>query len=176
MCMVRCLAAPRYRAEAFVAFENLPVQRAPDLEDGLPDLDEVLRDLRQAFAGGDPSSRGLAGGGKRQRNHRRDAPGSPDLELAPRAHPRLLAVLQLPAQRDASDVLGTLDPSVDGRLVRISRDEARLLVRDAPIAHRLAKLRDFVEPPLERRALRHGADAHAEALGAVMLEGSEPEA
>src|SRR5438067_420086 len=176
MRVVRGLAAPWHRAEALVALENLPVQRAPHFQCGLPDLDEVLGDPRQAFAGGDPSPRGLAGGGKRQRDHRRDAPRSPDLELAPRAHPRLFAMLQLPAERDAGKALGAIDPFADRVLVRVSRDEPSLLVGDAPALHRLAEPRDFVEPPLECRALRDRSHAHPDALGAVMFEGGEAEA
>src|SRR3954451_23230926 len=96
--------------------------------------------------------------------------GSPDLELAPRAHPRLFALLQLPAQRDAGKVLGAIDPFADRVLVRVSRDEPGLLVGDAPALYRVAEPRNFVEPPLERRALRDRSNAHPEALAAVVFE------
>src|SRR6267154_2309868 len=62
--MVRGSAAPRDRAEALVALEDLPLQGAPGLQLRLPDLYEVLRDPGEALSGGNPPSRGLAGGRK----------------------------------------------------------------------------------------------------------------
>src|SRR5205823_14729231 len=87
--------------------------------------------------------------------------------------PRLFALLQLAAQRDAGNVLGAIDPFTDRVLVRVSRDEPSLLVGDAPALHRLAQPRDFVEPPLERRALRDRSHADPDPFAAVVFEGGE---
>jgi hypothetical protein len=75
----------------------------------------------------------------RQCDHADEAARHVDVELSPRAHPRLLGSLELPAQPDAGHPLCPLDPLAGARLIGIPRDQPRLLVGDMPLAHRVAR-------------------------------------
>ncbi|HZX67214.1 MAG TPA: hypothetical protein VFE76_17555, partial [Myxococcales bacterium] len=168
---IRGPAATGYLAKEPIALEHLPVERVPHPEERLPDVDEVLRDCREALARRDPSARGLSRCGAGQGDHRRHAAGRPDLDLAPCAHLRFLASVELASQRDARDVLAALDPSIDPVILRVSRDEARFLVGDPPVAHRLAQLGNLVEPVFQRRSLLDRTRSHPDPLVAIVCEG-----
>jgi len=165
-----------WTAQTPVALEHLPVERALDSKQRLPDIDEVLRDSREALACRYPSPRGLASSAAGQGDESRHAARRPDLDLAPRAHLRFLAGLQLAPQRDARDALGVLDPGIDRFLVGVSRDEARFLIGDPPVAHRLAQLGNLVQPAFQRRSLLDRTRSHPYSLVAIVREGGETEA
>src|SRR4051812_2686519 len=175
MRVIGSATAARHPAEAPVALEDPSRWRPAPFDDGLPDLEEVRRDPRQALSRANPAPRGLPRRPERECHKARDPIRRPDLELAARAQLRLLFVLQFPPQIDARDLLGALNQRLDGTLVRLPRDEPGLLVGDAPRSHGLAKLRQLVQVPLERDALLDAAHRHAKPFGSVVLERGEPE-
>ena len=113
---------------------------------------------------------GLPSGGKGQSEQPRHPPRHPGIEFAPRAHLRLFAILKAPPQLDASEPLRPLDPLPDRALLRVPRNEPRLLVGEAPLLHGLPERRQLVQLLLERRALLDRPHRHPQPLRAVVLE------
>ena len=164
MRMIRRQAATRHPAEPVVALQDLARGRHAALHHGFPDVEEVRGDAFEALSVGNPPSRGLSRRSERHRDEPRDRPGRPDLEFAPRAQLRFFDPLQLAPQVDASHRFGALDPGVDRLPVHVPRDEPRLFVGDAPLAHRLPERGQLVQFPLERGALLDGPHRHVEPL------------
>jgi hypothetical protein len=140
----------------------------------------------EALAGGEPAPGALAGGPKGGHEEARHRPRQAEVELGPRPHLRsvlracpglgvgILQGVDLAAQGDAGGGLGARDPVAEVAAEGAGgRDEPGLLVGDAPLAHGLAQLRQFVETPRERGALLHGAGGHPEPLLGVVAEGGE---
>src|SRR3954447_4867333 len=61
------------------------------------------------------------------------------------------------------------------QVVQVRSQEPRLLVRELPLSQGRSQRGHFMEPALQRRALRDRPPRHAQTLGAVMIEGGEPQ-
>src|SRR5438132_2821859 len=160
-------------AESPIARQDPPLRCALLLQRRFPRVDEVLCDPPEALARRNPFPRRLAGRRECHCEQRRHPARRAKIEITPRAHLPLLVPLELAPQLDAGHRLRDAGELVYRGVVRLPGDEPRLLVRDAPFAHRPPQLREHLQPVLERDALLDGALGHAHPLAAAVAEGGE---
>src|SRR5215468_2115438 len=158
-----------------VAVADLLLERPGPLQEVLVRADEVRREADQAVFGPPPALRDRPERPESPLEEFRGRLRQPDAELTPRAHLRLTAILKAPAQLDAGQSRGLLDPARHLLRLRVSGNQPGLLVAEPTFCKRLPQERISHQAPLQRGTLGDSPLPHPQHLLAVLAEVGEVE-